>query len=683
MVGDRTRWTMHCDRYAQAILLSWILGGCQGGAIAPDDDELRGGAPADVGDDGRHLGAAAQAPVGQGCTISAPIRIQTDGTHSVAPTLAWNGCGFGFLWAELDGSGGCTPAGWRFALLDGHGSRLGSETVLTDVGEFWEPGGLAWIGDSYVATLMIGGSYWDDGPGPGAQLFKIDATGAVIGVPHAIASEARSHSLVWTGTDFGLAWGRENTVTPWIRFQRIDVNGDPLTPEVSLSEGGWPVRLSWAPDAFALAWGSYWVPTRHQLLAADGTPIGAVTATGEPEGFLAGGPAAAATASGSMVLWPDGAPPRPLTLTVFDNTGARVSDVSVGEPSYTTHPVLTRGEGEVAAAWMGGPPFERLYFTRLDEAGTQVQPDALVTNEGVGIGCSETDAISLIPTADGYALAWTRFVNQGTDEEGYETYFARVSCSAAEALTISCPAPITMECSTASGVLASDPAIAAWRASAATTGGCEGVAVVDDAPAVFAASCESDPRPTAVTFTATDCCGNVASCTSSVSVLDRTPPVVTASLTQACLWSPNHQFVDVGEYAVADACDADASAVLSVCSDEAPAAEDGAGGAEHCPDARLGATAIELRAERSGSSGNGRVYTAVTVAAVDTCGNRASAALPSGTVAGCPGVVCVPHDQDPKSPGQTAGNAPEGPCDAVRDSPSWDSTSCEPDVACP
>jgi hypothetical protein len=99
---------------------------------------------------------------------------------------------------------------------------------------------------------------------------------------------------------------------------------------------------------------------------------------------------------------------------------------------------------------------------------------------------------------------------------------------------------------------------------------------------------------------------------------------------------------------VSDGCDPEAGATsVSASSDERTSTEHGAGGPEKCPDAAVVDGEVRLRAERAGPSGpdNGRVYGAVNVTASDWCGNSAEAALPVGTAAGCPGAVCVPHDQ--------------------------------------
>ena len=71
-------------------------------------------------------------------------------------------------------------------------------------------------------------------------------------------------------------------------------------------------------------------------------------------------------------------------------------------------------------------------------------------------------------------------------------------------------------------------------------------------------------------------------------------------------------------------------------SDEAPAAELGAGGPNHCPDAVVGPDhTVALRAERSGAA-DGRVYT-IVVSATDDCGNTGF----------CEVQVTVPMSQGP------------------------------------
>lgn len=237
------------------------------------------------------------------------------------------------------------------------------------------------------------------------------------------------------------------------------------------------------------------------------------------------------------------------------------------------------------------------------------------------------------------------------------------------------PSAQIFECNTAGGVAGSDPAIQAWLASATVSDNCgQVVSITNDAPAFFPLG------ETVVTWTVSDDSGNTSHCSSSVRVADTTPPAVTVNITACCLWSPNHKFVDVGTYSAVDVCDPGAAgtAAVAVTSDEPTQSMPGPGGPDHCPDAQAGDGRISLRAERSGTTGsdNGRVYD-ITVTARDASGNVGSRHVNNGGCRGCPGAVCVPHDQNPKSPGQTPGNDPGGACDAIDDGQSYDALVCQ------
>jgi hypothetical protein len=92
---------------------------------------------------------------------------------------------------------------------------------------------------------------------------------------------------------------------------------------------------------------------------------------------------------------------------------------------------------------------------------------------------------------------------------------------------IVCPAAITVECNQSGGVSRDDPAIQGWLESAEASGGCDeqALAVTNDAPPFFPAGC-APGADTTVTFEAEDDCGNPSTCTSTVTVVDATPPAL-------------------------------------------------------------------------------------------------------------------------------------------------------------
>jgi hypothetical protein len=144
-----------------------------------------------------------------------------------------------------------------------------------------------------------------------------------------------------------------------------------------------------------------------------------------------------------------------------------------------------------------------------------------------------------------------------------------------------------------------------------------------------------------LTFVATDAAGNRSeSCTTTVTVADRTGPVITGvTLSQTELWPPNGKFVPIT--VTVDATDNCSSVlvsqIISVSSNEP---ETGPGD-DTAPDWEVtGALSLNVRAERS-EEGQGRVYT-VTVRCTDEAGNSTDKVA----------TVSVPKNQKRKNQGE-------------------------------
>lgn len=145
-----------------------------------------------------------------------------------------------------------------------------------------------------------------------------------------------------------------------------------------------------------------------------------------------------------------------------------------------------------------------------------------------------------------------------------------------------------------------------------------------------------------LTVTATDSEGAVSSCSSTITVVDTTPPViVSASVNPKELWPVNHKMIPVRVSAVAtDTCGEATWKIVSITSSEA---EDVKGSGNTAPDWQItGDATANLRAERSGTNKAGRVYT-ITIQATDEAGNVSAPATVT---------VTVPH-----SKGKAVGNA--------------------------
>jgi hypothetical protein len=126
--------------------------------------------------------------------------------------------------------------------------------------------------------------------------------------------------------------------------------------------------------------------------------------------------------------------------------------------------------------------------------------------------------------------------------------------------------------------------------------------------------------------------GNSASCSTLVTVVDTTPPVIgVVSADPNVLWPPNHKMIAVKVRAeVTDTCGPATWKILRVSSNEAA---DAKGSGHTATDWKItGDHTLTLRAERSGK-GSGRVYT-ITIQASDVSGNTSQKTV----------TVTVPHD---------------------------------------
>ncbi len=150
---------------------------------------------------------------------------------------------------------------------------------------------------------------------------------------------------------------------------------------------------------------------------------------------------------------------------------------------------------------------------------------------------------------------------------------------------------------------------------------------------------------TEVRWHAEDDAGNDATCSTLVTVVDSSGPVVVAR-PMTTLWPPNHEYRTISiedcVLSASDACSPGADLMgtgvfVSVSSDEA---EDSTGDGAFLDDALLtcGARTVQVRSERQGG-GNGRVYT-LTARFTDPAGNAALATC----------LVGVPHDGSGAAP---------------------------------
>lgn len=313
-------------------------------------------------------------------------------------------------------------------------------------------------------------------------------------------------------------------------------------------------------------------------------------------------------------------------------------DNSVSETQVVTY------EDTVAPDIFGVPPDETVPCGGVPEA---VMPRVVDRCDRAPlVDFVETIVPGPCPHSYDVVRTWTATDRCGNVNEASRTI--RVRDMEPPVLTV--PPPLVLECEGDGGMPVDDPRIQAWLLSAFATDDCtDPVVVTWTAPDFFPVGCP-DPAPQLVTFFAEDECGNAVNATSTIEVVDTTPPVIVATDLPGCLWSPNHMyacFPDVSEFVTAvDSCGGAVTIRVEGCESDQPdeAPEDGdRGGKElgngdgHTHDDCIVApdgSGVCARFERQGTDKDGRNY-AISIVVSDDCGNAVVV----------PWNLHVPHDQ--------------------------------------
>lgn len=272
---------------------------------------------------------------------------------------------------------------------------------------------------------------------------------------------------------------------------------------------------------------------------------------------------------------------------------------------------------------------------------------------------TDTDPVTVNctpPSGSAFPKGTTTVQCTATDSVGAtDTCSFTVTVNDTENPIISCPANITV---------GNDPGLCSATVNPGTATATDNCAVASIVGTRSDGQPLNAPYPvgtTNISWKATDTSGNMATCTQMIVVNDVEAPVITAAVTNSCLWAPNHDLNNVGfSLSVVDNC-TPASAIVvdvKVTSDERPEIQT-QGDGNFSPDAIVTGTGVNrvvrLRAERMGG-GDGRVYL-IRITATDQYNNTSLRVLRVG----------VPNNQNPSPPAcgldsrpVSGSNAPDG-----------------------
>ena len=180
-----------------------------------------------------------------GNNLTNEVRITNDLADSYYPRIAWNGSEFGVVWQDDRD---------RDELFKLYFARISNDAVkLTDdikiVNGTTQAGGqkVVWTGSKYGVAYYNGDSGVNE-----IYLALVSSAGTVektVRVSYHVSVQSEDPSLVWTGSEFGIAWHDAG-----VFFAKFDANGNSVGSEVKIVNIGAYTSISYDGTLYTVTW---------------------------------------------------------------------------------------------------------------------------------------------------------------------------------------------------------------------------------------------------------------------------------------------------------------------------------------------------------------------------------------------------------------------------------------------
>jgi hypothetical protein len=409
--------------------------------------------------------AAAAPPDGPALVRSGDdVRVTSDGSPSYAPAIAWSGTEFGIAWIDQrDFSLGEL----YFARVSGAGAKLGDDVRITNNFKFTGDPAITWGGGEWGAACLDERLGWPNDP---VYFARISAEGVEVGdeVPvkstgliqrnPSIAFSGSSYAvvcydelgnsgnimfatfpasgptlatsftslapmpgadiggfpvIVWTGSEYGVAWVNAVGGQDEIFFTRVSAAGSEIGTDVRVTDAAGAStrpRLAWSGTEFGLAWQDARDGNEEiyfQRIAADGMLAGGAVRVTDAAGASTH-PDIAYSGAGYTLVWSDARDGNTeIYLARLSASGEKLGgDLRLTDaPGASSDPVIAAAAGtSLGVAWADSrdDPDGEVYFARVDLAQEPEPP-------GGGEGC--------LPAPPGLVASW-KAEDDAADELG-------------------------------------------------------------------------------------------------------------------------------------------------------------------------------------------------------------------------------------------------------------------------
>jgi hypothetical protein len=165
------------------------------------------------------------------------------------PSLVWTGSEFGLAWQDQRHGN----FELYFTRITESGDTVGPEKRLTYASFHGYFPSLVWSGSEF-------GVAWQDNRTWVYDIYfnRLSPAGDTIGPEIRVSyGEGSEPSMAWTGSEFGLCWSNSSPLPPKLFFARISADGDTLGQELKMTFGpAWSVEpvLVWTGSEFGVSW---------------------------------------------------------------------------------------------------------------------------------------------------------------------------------------------------------------------------------------------------------------------------------------------------------------------------------------------------------------------------------------------------------------------------------------------
>jgi hypothetical protein len=327
----------------------------------------------------------------------------------------------------IDNNGAC---GGRCEAMQ----AIGPDTrVTTAAGLSWEPS-IVWTGSQY-------GIAWEDDRDGDSEIYfaRLSSSGARVGGDVRVTQApfpSRAPRITWTGSEFAIVWlDFRNSPSASsghfeVYFARLDAAGHKIGSDVRLTPliNAESPDIAWNGSEYGIVWGVDRL-IRFSRLSSQGARIGAEIRISDPPGNFIH-PRIVWTGSEYGIAYTNWTSPAQIR---FARVGAS-GNVLARDLVVTTTSFESDGPTPSSLAWTGTeygtvwrdlriPGNPELFFARLSASGAKIGGDLRVTNNP-----SDVRRPSLVWTGLEYAVVWP-----DNRDGNFEIYLARLDATGAKA----------------------------------------------------------------------------------------------------------------------------------------------------------------------------------------------------------------------------------------------------------